>query len=248
MAAGTEQKLADAIRFDLRRMHETWMEVFYPRQRDAEDTVLGKWTPDGGVQLYLYQVWSAVGVPVVGVLYPLVLLGYFVRFQARRVNLTAARLGFVGVVSVFVILWGGLSALVFFELSELFVTGGVVAIVAASGVAVVSAALAFGFWVLDGRPVTVLLAYPFAMTAIFLPPVVAGLFSEAIAEFVFTWSDSLASWSLDQTPSRIESYLASEYDRNAPAHVIIWFVVSFPVGWILGIVVTLADLVRPTPD
>ena len=57
-----------------------------------------------------------------------------------------------------------------------------------------------------------------------------------------------STWSLDQTPSRIESYLASEYERNAPAHVIIWFVVSFPVGWILGIVVTLADLVRPTPD
>jgi len=248
MAAGTEQGLADAIRFDLSRMHETWMEVFYPRQRDAEDTVLGKWTPDGGLQLYLYRLWSAVGVPVVAVLYPIVLFGYFVRFQARRVNLTAARLGFVGVVLLFVVLWGGLSALVYFELSEMFSAGGVVAIAAASGVAVISAALAFGFWVLDGRPVTVLLAYPFAMTAIFLPPVVAALYSEAVAEVVLTRSDSLASWSLDRIPALIETYLVENYDRDKFAHVIIWFAVSFPVGWILGIVVTLADLVRPTAE
>jgi hypothetical protein len=248
MAAGTEQGLADAIRFDLRRMHETWMEVFYPRQRDAEHTVLGKWTPDQGIQVYLYRLWSALGVPVVGVLYPIVLFGYFVRFQTRRVNVTATRLGFVGVILLFVVLWGALSVLVAFPLEGQIDGGGVTAIIVASAVAVLSSALAFGFWLLDGRPITIFFAYPFAMTAIFLPPVVAALFSETLAEIILTRSDSLASWSLDQMPTLVESYLAENFERDEFAHVIIWFVVSIPVGWILGIVVTLADIVRPTPD
>jgi hypothetical protein len=49
-------------------------------------------------------------------------------------------------------------------------------------------------------------------------------------------------------PALIETYLVENYDRDEFAHVIIWFAASFPVGWILGTVVTLADLVRPTPD
>jgi len=248
MAAGTEQGLAEAIRFDLKRMHETWMEVFYPRQRDAEHTVLGKWTPEEAIQVYLYRLWSAFGVPVVGVLYPMVLFGYFVRFQTRRVNVTAVRLGFVGVVLLFVLLWGTLSALVAFPLEGQVGSGGVTAVVVASGVAVLASALAFGFWVLDGRPVTVFFAYPFAVTAIFLPPVVAALFSETLAEIILTRSDSLASWSLDQLPQVIRDYFVENFDRTGFAHVIIWFGVSIPVGWVLGIVVTLADLVRPTAE
>jgi hypothetical protein len=248
MAAGTEQGLVEAVRFDLRRMHETWMEFVYPRQRGAEDTVLGKWRPDGGLSMVLYRLWSVLGTPVVAVVYPLVLFGYFVRFQTRRLNVTAARLGFLGVVLLFVLVWGGLAALVAFPLADAVTSGGVVAVAAASGVAVLSAALAFGCWVLDGRPVTVLLAYPFAMTALFLPPVVAALYSEAVAEVVLTRSDSLASWSLDQMPALVETYLVENFERDGFAHVIIWFGVSVPVGWVLGFVVTLADLVRPTAD
>ena len=249
MAAGTEQGLQEAIRFDLKRMHETWMEVFYPRQRDAEDTVLGKWRPEEGLHVYLYRVWSAIGLPVVAVVYPLVLFGFFVRFQTRKVTVTATRLGLVGVVLLFVLLWGGLSALVFRFPSEV-TEGGLVAVVAASSVAVVSAALAFGFWTLDGRPVTVLFAYPFAMTAVFLPPVVAALYSETVAGVVLTQSDSLARWLLDSGPDvyGLKPYLVENFEREGFAYVLMWFGVSVPLGWVLGIVVTLADLVRPTSD
>ena len=250
MATGTEQGLRDAVRFDLRRMHETWMEFVYPRQRGADDTVLGKWEPDGGLQLYLYRLWSALGVPVVALVYPVVLFGYFVRFQTRKLNVTAVRLGFVGVVLVFVLLWGVLSLLVAFPLADAVSAGGVIAVVAASSVAVVSSALAFGFWVLDGRPITVLFAYPFAMTAIFLPPVVAALYSTAVADIVLTQSDSLAQWLLDYGPdvAGVKTYLIENFEREGFAYVIMWFGISVPVGWILGIVVTLADLVRPTDE
>jgi len=250
MAAGREEGLADAVRFDLERMHETWMEFVYPRQRGAGDTVLGKWRPQGGIQLSLFKLWSAIGVPVVGLVYPLVLFGYFLRFQTRRVNLTAARLGLVGVVGLVVVLWGILSALVAFPLAGAVTSGGVVAVVAASGVAVLSAALAFGFWAVDGRLTTVLLAYPFAMTAVFLPPIVAALYSTAVADVVLTGSDSLALWLIENGPdvAGIKTYLIENLELSGSAYVLMWVGISVPVGWLLGVTVTLADFIRPTGD
>jgi len=249
MAAANQPGLADAVRFDLRRMHETWMELVYPRQRGADDTVLGKWRPEEGMQAYLYRAWHAVGVPVVGVVYPLVLLGYFVRFQTRRLNLTAVRIGLTGVLALFVVLWGGLSLLARFQFD--MATNGVTAVAAASGVAVVSAGLAFAFWRLDGRVLTVLLAYPFAMTAIFLPPVVAALYSQAVGSVVLSGTDSIQQYLLAHGPAAVDGvkqYLVANYDLEGVAYVVLWFGISVPLGWLLGIVVTLADLVRPTPE
>jgi len=249
MAAGNEQRLVEAIQYDVRVMHETWMEFLFPRQRGAADTVLGKWRPDDTAEVVGYRLWSALGVPVISVVYPLVLLGYFFRYQTRRVNLTAERLGFVGVVLVFTLLWGGLAALVYFRFASAFSEGGALAFAAASAVAVVSSALSYLFWRLDGRPVTVLLAYPFAITAIFLPPVVAALFSTALADIIVA-SDSLASWFVNDGPDvyGVIDYLEENFERQAYHHVLIWFVVSFPVGWILGTITSLAYLLRPTGE
>ena len=246
----TQEGLVGAIKIDLVRLHETWMEFIYPRQRGAENTVLGKWTPDGGAEAFFYRLWSAVGVPVVGLVYPLVLLGYFIRFQSRRVNVTAERLGLVGVLLLFVLLWGALSTLVRFVAPGSFVSGGVVAVLAASAVAVVAAGLSYGFWRLGGRLTTVLLAYPFAMTAIFLPPVVAALYSTALADVVLSGTDSLAVWFVQEGPDLfgLTDYLVAEFDLEGVAYVLLWFAIAVPLGWLLGGVVTLADLVRPTPE
>ncbi|MEF8887395.1 MAG: hypothetical protein V5A30_06270 [Haloarculaceae archaeon] len=246
----TQEGLVGAIRIDLVRLHETWMEFIYPRQRGADDTVLGKWTPDGGAEAFFYRLWSAVGVPVVALVYPLVLLGYFIRFQSRRVNVTAERLGLLGVLLLFVLLWGALSALVRFVAPGSFVSGGVVAVLAASAVAVVAAGLSYGFWRFGGRVTTVLLAYPFAMTAIFLPPVVAALYSSALADVVLSGTDSLAVWFVQSGPDLfgLTDYLVAEFDLQGVAYVLLWFAIAVPLGWLLGGVVTLADLVRPTPE
>jgi hypothetical protein len=250
MTAGSGEGIADAVRFDLKRMHETWMEFIYPRQRSSEGTVLGKWRPDGGLSLLLYRLWSVVGAPIVALVYPLVLLGYFVRFQTRRLNTTALSIGFVGVVTLFVVLWGALALLAKFQFSGLLEAGGVTAVAAASLVAILSAALSFGSYKVGGRSTTVVLAYPFAVTAICLPPVVAGLYSTAIADVVLDQSDSLARWFLFSGPELfgIKEYLIEEFERDGFAHVLIWFGVSVPLGWLLGIVVTLADMVRPAAE
>ncbi len=245
MAAGNEQGLVDAIRYDLRVMHETWMEVFFPRQRGAADTVLGKWKPESTGEVITYRLWSGIGVPVVGVVYPLVLLGYFIRYQTHKINVTASRLGFFGIILLFTLLWGGLTALVYVELQGALEDGAVVGIAAASTVAVVSAALSYIFWRLGGRFTTVFLAYPFAMTALFLPPVVAALFYEPLGEVIIGQGDDLFRWMFRTGPESLTEPLGDRFDRQEHHHAIIWFIISFPVGWVLGILVTLANVIRP---
>ena len=248
MAVRTEQTLLDAIQYDLRLMHETWMEVFFPRQRGAEDTVLGKWKPETTREVITYRLWHILGVPVIAIVYPLVLLGYFLRYQTRKINVTATRLGFFGVVFLFTLLWGGLTALVYFQLQPLLEDGAVIALAAASIVAVVSSALSYLFWRIGGRGTTVLLAYPFAMTAIFLPPVVAALFYEPLGEIIIDQGDDLFRWMFQTGPEAVTEPLGDRFDREEHHHALIWFAISFPVGWVIGTLVTLADLIRPKGD
>jgi hypothetical protein len=245
MAAGSRRSIVDEIKYDVRRMHETWMELVYPRQRGASDTVLGKWEPNTQLGMSLYRAWAALGAPIVALLYPFVLLGAFIRFQTRRIDTAAERMGLIGVLVLTAIVWGGLAASVRFglDLNE----GAFVAVAAAAVVATASAGLALVFKRVGGRATTVLLAYPFAVTAIFLPPVVAALYSPTIAEYVIPGSDNLARWLLDNVLAiaGIDRWLIGNFDRQGWAYAIMWFCIAVPVGWILGGLVTLADLVRP---
>jgi len=243
MSGGTASGIVAGIRIDLKRLHETWMEVVYPRQRNAEDTVLGKWTPNSQWGWITYRLWGAIGALSVAILYPLVLLGYVLRAQTRRIDLAAARIGALGVFVVLVVLWGGLSAFARYRFS----TGGFIAVLAASAVAVVAGLLAYVFSRVGGRFTTVVFAYPFGVTALLLPPVVAALYSPTLAETVFSRSTAVARWINDTLLDvyGINERLRSSYDLRGIAHAVMWFAISIPVGWVLGTVVTLANYVRP---
>ena len=246
MAARTDPEqrdgIVDGLRVDVVRFHETWMELLFPRQRGATHSVLGKWRPTTTADRIKYRAWGAVGALVVALTYPLVLVGFAVRFHARRADSTATRIGLLGVLLVAVVVWGALTALA----RARFGAEGFLAVAAASLVAVVSAGLAYTFARVDGRPVTVLLAYPFGMTAVFLPPVVAAFYSPTLAGIVFPRSTDLAAWFLDNVaPARLASLLRSQYELEGVAYVLMWFGIAVPLGWILGTLVTLADVVRP---
>jgi hypothetical protein len=101
--------LIGAIRIDLTRLHETWMEVVFPRQLDPGH-VLGKWKPETGVQTAGYYLWAAFGLPLVLIGYPLLLVGYATRFYAIKLDSAATRLGVIGAVLLSVVVWGVLSA------------------------------------------------------------------------------------------------------------------------------------------
>lgn len=248
MSAGNQQSIVAGLKYDLRRMHETWMELVYPRQRGAADTVLGKYQPDTQGGMILYRLWSIIGAPIVGLIYPFVLLGAMLRFGVRGFDSASARLGLVGVVLVSLLVWGALAAVGRFGMD--LRAGGFVALVAAGAVATLSAALALTFKRLGGRAVTVALAYPFGVTAVFLPPVVAALYSPAIADLVLPGSDNLARWLLWNVldVGGLADYLVENFEREGFAYVIMWFGIAIPVGWVLGLLVTLADLVRPTGE
>ena len=237
--------IVGGIRIDLRRLHESWMELVFPRQRTTH-AVLGKWTPSTTGGWVAYRLWGALGVLAVGLLYPLALFGFAVRFYSRRIDTLIAGIGIAGVVVIAAVVWGALTVVARLQFS----TEGFLAVAAAAAVATVCAGLAALFTKVGGRGTTVVLAYPSAMTAIFLPPVVAALFSTVVGDVILPPSEQLAIWLLDTVlvVGGLNEWLRAEFELAGMGYVVMWVGISVPAGWFLGGVVTLADLVRPTGE
>ena len=231
-----------AVRLDLRRLHEHWMELFFPRQRGAH-SVLGKWHPSTRTGWIAYRGLAAFGALVVALLYPLVLVGLAARFHTRRIDSAAAGLGLLGVIACTGMVWGALTVVARLQFSQ----RGFMAVAAAAVVATAAAGIAVSFARLGGRGATVAIAYPAAMTAIFLPPVVAALFSATVGSIVFPGSTDLAIRLLDGPLALLglDAYLRANYTLEGVAYVGMWAAIAVPAGWLLGGVVTLADLIRP---
>ena len=246
--------LLEALLLDVVRLHETWMELVFPRQLDPS-AVLGKWQPETTTQTIAYYLWAVIGAPLVAVTYPLLLVGFATRFYAAKLDSAVTRFGVAGAVIVATVLWGTLTLVTHLQLPF----DDVIAVGAASVVAIVSAALAAGFSKVGGRFVSVLLAYPFAMTAIFLPPVVAALVTPTLEQVILPPSYDLARWILDTFlhVGGINEALRGAFDLETfgeqwglpgLGYVLMWMGISVPLGWFLGVLVALADLIRPKPD
>ena len=246
--AGTRPRagVIGAILYDLATLHGAWMEVIYPRQRGRGHSVMGKWKPETIPQAIGYYTWYLIGAIGLVLVYPLAVFGLATRFYASKLDSTATRLGVVGITLVAVVVWGLLSAVAYLELPwESFL-----AIAAASTVAVVSTTLAALTSKFGGRTVTVLFAYPFAMTAIFLPPVVAALVTPSLEPYVLEPSYDGAAWFLDNVlfVGGINEFLRDSFDLEGGAYAAMWFGVAVTFGWLFGLLVSLANLVRPSPD
>ena len=238
--------LLGALRIDVERLHATWMELAFPRQLNP-GRVVGKWYPETDPQKLAYYAWAAVGLPLVAIGYPLLLVGFAARFYAGKVDTAVARIGVLGVVLASVLVWGSLTAAAW--VSQ-FSFRGFVAVAVASVVATAAAALAVVFSRIGGRLTTVVFAYPAGMTAFFLPPVVAALYSPALADVVFANSQTLAIWLLDNVLSvgGVDELLRSRFQLRGLAYVLMWFAIAVPLGWLVGVLVALADVVRPTSE
>ena len=240
---GFGQALVTGVRVDLRYLHDVWMGAVFPRQRLGAHNVLGRWRPQTATGKITYWGWYLLGAPLVLLLYPFVLFGFMTRFYARGLGSTARRIGVIGVVVAVALAWGALATLAFLQLP----TDSFRAVAAAAVVATVSAALAFGFGRIGGRGTTVLFAYPFAMTAMFLPPVVAALVTPSLEPYVLHPSYDFAVWLL-QNPlavGGINEFLWDNFTLEGAAYAGMWIGLAFPLGWLLGLLVTLADVVRP---
>ena len=243
--------IVGAIRTDVERLHGAWMELVFPRQRGRGHSVMGKWKPETLPQKIAYYGWSLLGLLGLLILYPLTVLGLGTRYYAAKLDSTRTRLGIVGVTglallgwSLLTIAWGAMSYMEGVDIP----LNAVLAVAAASVVATVSTALAATFKKVGGRGVTIVAAYPFAMTALFLPPVVAALVTPSLHPYVLDPSYEFAAWALDNvlTVGGLSEYLRANYQLEGAMYAVMWFGISVPVGWFLGVVVGLANLVRPS--
>lgn len=236
--------LVAAVRLDLERLHAAWMGLVFPGQRAPVHPVRGKWRPETVPARAGYLVWGVLGGLVILAAYPLAVAGFAVRSQAGHLRRAAVGVGVLGAGAVAAAVWGALTAAAYFWGAP---PGGVAAVAAGGGVATVSAALAVVTARVDGRPTTLLLAYPFAVTAISLPPVVAAFYSPALAGVVFPSSDSVATWMLDNLLAfgGVASFLRANFALAGLGYVGMWFGLSYPLGWLLGLLVTLANIARP---
>lgn len=246
--------LLAALVLDVVRLHETWMEVVFPRQLNPS-TVLGKWKPETLGQRVGYYLWAALGAPPVIVVYPFLLLGFATRFYARKFDSAVTRLGVLGVVLAAALGWGALTLFTYLQLAP----ADVKAVGIASVVAVVAAGLAAGFSKAGGRLTSVLLAYPFAMTALFLPPVVAALVTPRLQPVILDPSYELAAWLLDRVfaVGGLNDVIREAFNLETfgtgvglpgLGYLLMWIGISIPIGWFLGGLVALADLVRPAGE
>jgi len=235
--------LLGAVRIDIARLHATWMELVFPRQRGKQHSVLGKWKPRTSADKVKYRIWGALGALVVGILYPMMLVGLAARFYARRFDSAATRLGLVGVVLGFVVIWGALTALARVQLDP----RGFYAVAGASVVAVLASVVAVTSATRGGRATTVLIAYPAGMTALFLPPVVAAFFSEALGSLIFPRSITIAEVLLNTVARSlgVEQFFRQSFELEGVAYILLWFGIAVPLGWLLGLLVSLANLARP---
>lgn len=241
------QWLIEAIHRDLVLLHTRWMGLIFPQQDVSDGFGLKRWVPTSTSGWVIYQVWSVLGTPALIVAYPLALLGLIVRYYAWRIGRIAFDLGVIGASLVSAAGWGILLAMAHlygipFE--------GIVSVAIASVVAISSAVFAMGFARVDGRWTTVLISYPFAVTALFLPPVVTALYSPTVAEVVFPMSIRVANWILDNilTVGGFNAILVEQFNLVGIAYIGMWVAISVPIGWLLGLLVTLADLTRPRTE
>jgi hypothetical protein len=65
---------------------------------------------------------------------------------------------------------------------------------------------------------------------------------------VFENTDTLAVWLLDNALAAggIAEFFRDTFELEGPTYAVLWFAFSLPVGWFLGILVSLANLVRPS--
>lgn len=236
-----------AVRVDLARLHAAWMGLAFDDGHEDEYSVVESRAPRTTRAAAAYRFWTGLGALPLVIVYPLFVVGLATRFYSRRVDRFTAGLGLLGVALLSLLGWGTLTVATY--LSPVAFEG-FVAVAVAGVVATVSAVLARYFTGLGGRAWTVALGYPFGVTALFLPPVVAALYSPTLASVVFPRSTSLAVWLLDNVLAvgGVAAFVRASFELEGVAYVGMWFGLAVPTGWVLGTLVTLATAVRRTRE
>lgn len=235
-------ELVENIRADLNRLYSNWMSIRYPRFNNPH-SVIGKYTPEGSVDSFLYYIWSFIGIVVSSFIYPIALVGLGVRFGASGIKRTVSSLGIIGTMLVFLFTWLGLVGVMIYLYG--FETS--IGVILAVGIALVSLVIAFLSHIYLSRSGMILVGYPSIYTAVFLPPITAALIAPGIGDDVLRQSVLFAEYILVTFagPVNLENWLRQTFELQGVYHIVLWLAVSLLTGWITGGLIELSKLVRP---
>lgn len=236
------ERLVAGVRDDIRAFHRLWMDLAFGQKRREESDLMGRWKPQSPALRLAYVVWSGAGYAFIFLLYPFAFLAFLLRASATKIDRTAATLGFLGVFVTTLIVWGGLSTAAYVHLPW----EGFLGVAAATVTAAVSSVVALLAARTAGRMVTVAVSYPFAINVFVLPPFVTALHSDSVSAALFPASYDIAVWILDNIlwVGGLNEMLRTAFTLEGVYHVGMWFAIAFPVGWSLGLVVTVAAAVQ----
>jgi hypothetical protein len=159
-------------------------------------------------------------------------IGLFFGWIDKWRTLTNTHMRSMGVVAGVTLLFWGIS--VIYGAFE-YGTSGLVALIGASLIAVVTGAVATLFYLAPGRVKTVAITHPFAISTLFLPATVIALNEPAFSGFLYD-SALFAEFIINTflAPIGLETFFRTTFDLNGSSYLVMWFAISFPVGWIFG--------------
>jgi hypothetical protein len=241
----TDSQLVTAIKADLVGLLTAWRKLLFSMESHSHPA-RNRWQPETTRDRLAFWAWSGLGAVLIAAAYPFAVAGFWARYVTRRLNRIATGLGLVAIVAVVGVAWGALTVLAWGQLPA----SGFAAVLTASVVATLSTALAWGTTRAGGRRLTLVAAYPFAVAAIFLPPVTAALVSPTLGEVILPRSTSLAAWLLDNVLAvgNLNTIIRQQFNLSGAAFVGMWAGLAVPIGWGLGLLVTFANTVRPRGD
>lgn len=112
---------------------------------------------------------------------------------------------------------------------------GITALVIAVLLAIVSATIGALCFLAPGKVKTVLLGYPFTLNVILLPPVVIAVYDPRL-NVILVQSIRFAEFLLTNYASALgtETWLRGTFSLEGINFLIMWFSISFPLGWLIG--------------
>lgn len=227
---------------DARILHDYWMDTMYSRHTDPHP-VLGKSKPETTSKIILYYLWFLIGVVFVVITYPISYIGIITKVYAvdNILNFVESK-GIIRSLILLSIVWLILSVVSYF----LQPTETTYAVVAASIIAVLSAIISYITYLTGDDRIKIAIGYPAGYTALLLPPVVFSVLSPVLGQMVLDTSLEVTLFLKENIaePLGIREFFSNNFDLEGIGHIILWLNISFIVGWITGLSVQLAKIIR----
>lgn len=226
---------------DIKKLHGVWMGILFSKYNDPHP-VIGKYQPEGTIKKILYWFWAIIGIVTTVLSYPIVLVGLVLRIFTTSIAKVGTKLGITKTISMMAIVWASMIAGITYQ----YGFDNTLVLSISASIALVSLLISFYSYRNGGRKTTIIISYPAAYTAIFLPPVTAAILAP-FGDPIINQSIRVAEYMLINWASTIgmEEWIRTNFELTGIYHAVMWFVISTIVGWITGLFIVISELIRP---